>query len=331
MDNNKHPNLLSDFIARKIDPEQLESLKENIDSLNDGEVEQLLEQEWNNFEPTKQYSREFDEIGYTLNLERAKKEKAKRAKRILLTFTKIAAIVAFPIMIATMGYLMLENSRYKALTSNEFRVKTAKGESTSVVLPDGTKIRLNSNSRLSYNATFSKNDRTVRLVGEAYFDVAHNKELPFVVKTNVANVKVLGTVFNIRAYTEEKFFEASLVSGSVEVSPLYQPEKRMRLRPNQKAYLDKEQRVWSISNTDLWQETSWKEGNIVFRSKKLDEIFTTLESYYGLDIDVVGSSPKELFTGSFHEESIQEVLLQLQEHYQFTYSKLGNKVVIQFN
>lgn len=211
-----------------------------------------------------------------------------------------------------------------------YTISAEKGERASVTLPDGTKVYLNAESTLSYPASFSLNERTVQLTGEAYFEVKHDTDAPFIVKTAEIQIKVLGTTFNLYAYPDDSWFEASLVEGSIEVTPYKSPGKQVHLSPNQKARYNHETGEIKVITTDLRVETAWKRGDLIFRNQPFKEIIGQLEIFYGVNITANGEYPEELFTGSYHENDIIQVLKNLQQHYTFEYQKSGNEISLKF-
>ncbi len=161
-------------------------------------------------------------------------------------------------------------------------MSTPKGRQFMVVLPDGTKVWLNSASTLRYPVAFSQHERVVDISGEAYFEVARNPEQPF--RVNVADkaqVEVLGTHFNINAYENEKFTRATLLEGSVRMKAANQ----VVLTPGQQAQL--EQNAGSlnvIANIDLEQVMAWKNGVFSFEGMRLKEVMKQLERWYDVEI-----------------------------------------------
>lgn len=157
-------------------------------------------------------------------------------------------------------------------------VEVGVGQQVKLTLPDSTVVILNSNSKFSYPTTFGKDSRVVTLDGEGYFDVQHDEKYPFIVKTGQFDVKVLGTVFNVMAYSGSNTIETTLLEGAVQMSSM-DNEYSVRLRPLQKAtYVDQE--GLTISAVDTTDVVSWKDGIITFNDESLPEVFRCLEQYY---------------------------------------------------
>jgi len=160
------------------------------------------------------------------------------------------------------------------------------GKNSSIKLPDGTLAFLNAGSQLDYPASFKGNKREVSLIGEAYFEVAHNVEKPFIVKTDGLQVEVLGTKFDMAAYPADKTIETVLVEGKVKLvkSDLGFLRKEYILEPNQKAEYNRENDETKISNVDVSNYTSWHEGYLNFETLEMNRVVKKLERYYNIRI-----------------------------------------------
>ncbi len=175
------------------------------------------------------------------------------------------------------------------------------GQQTRTVLSDGTTVWLNSGSELEI-CEQAGGERRVKLCGEAYLDVAHDADRPFVVETSHMEVRVLGTRFNVNAYDEKQ--SVVLVSGSVDVTALEQGE-RNRIRPEEMFSYDARTGERQIRAVDTDSFVSWTEGFLKFQSAPLQQVFTRLQQFYGVRIhcnsrlteEIVISGKLELRTG----------------------------------
>ncbi|WP_346236682.1 FecR family protein [Niabella insulamsoli] len=210
-----------------------------------------------------------------------------------------------------------------------------------MVLPDGSKVTLNENSNISLSKGFGIDNRDLILEGEAFFDVAHNKQLPFTVQARSVRIKVLGTAFNIRAYADENEVEASLIRGSLEVTDSAQKELRLLLKPNEKitipvipqqsrssgfrdfdAFPYKMETLEAEQTSGIIPETSWMQQKLVFNSESFASLAEKLEKWYKVSITIQDSSlAKEKFTGVFENETIDEALTALQFTFPFRVQK----------
>lgn len=181
-----------------------------------------------------------------------------------------------------------------------------------LVLSDGTKVWLNSESQLKYPVNFVEGEkRQVELVyGEAYFDVtpsSENNGAKFIVLNKSQEVEVLGTEFNIKAYKDEANIFTTLVEGKVAVK--YEAG-RQNLVPNQQLTYDTQAKITSIKNVDVYNETSWKDGVFSFERKPLKDIMKVLSRWYDVDIIFDSQSLEEVkFFGNLEkDQNIQEIL-----------------------
>ncbi len=205
------------------------------------------------------------------------------------------------------------------------------GKIFSVVLPDKSTVFVNSGSTLKYTSTFNNGTtRDIYLDGEAYFEVTTNKELPFIVKTNDMNVRVLGTKFNVTSYRNETNSSVALEEGSVSVmksNEIYDPEKSLIIKPNQRAVLEKEKfTIHQISNERYY---AWKKRQLLFKNDRFEDIVKKLERYYNLSININSSNlNNNRYTGTFSTESITNVLDMFKEIASFDYKLEGKKITI---
>jgi ferric-dicitrate binding protein FerR (iron transport regulator) len=236
-------------------------------------------------------------------------------------------------------------------------VFTKYGNKSKVSLPDGSSVWLNAGSRLEYDSNdFNKTLREVHLSGEAYFDIAHNPAKPFIVSSGNMRIKVLGTMFNVKAYPEEKHIETSLIKGSVEITIKDRPDDKYILRPNEKLVISNNgitemlntlntahnspsaresadivalKKVDYSSMEKLVLETAWVQNKLVFRSEKFSDLAKRMERWYGIEIRFRNTGREELkFTGIFTTETIQQALKAMQVVHSFNYVKEDNIIFI---
>lgn len=166
------------------------------------------------------------------------------------------------------------------------------GKRSSIIFPDGTKLWLNSGSTAIYPVEFSEKKREIFIEGEAYLDVSHDKDRPFIVKTEKMDVRVLGTSFNICAYPEDKMFNTVLVKGIVKAS--FRNHKDCMLKPNQMISYDQKTNTVNLKKVDVFEYISWKDGWLLCNSLSLEKVFIRLSRYYNREI-VFGDNKARLF------------------------------------
>lgn len=319
--------LFRKYLNEQLTGAEAARLKVLVADMDEKMLDDNLQQIWSDYAFSGQRNRKaFDKVSANL---KEIIQPGKERKIVRFTWQNVAAVL-LPLFILTASYLYMDRESIKNSITQEYQVIAEKGQRASVILPDGTKVYLNSQTKLTYPASFALNHRTVNLTGEAYFEVTHDKNSPFIVSTPDANVKVLGTTFNLYAYPGNALFEASLIEGKVEVIPHKMPDKSVFLTPGQKVCYDVHTGKLKVSNTDLRVETAWKRGDLLFRSQSFVNILSQLESFFGAKIEVEGNYPTELFTGTFHEDNINQVLQNLQQHYKFKFRKSGDDIYITF-
>ncbi len=179
------------------------------------------------------------------------------------------------------------------------------GERFAIILSDGTKVYLNSNSYIRYPVSFSGDTRSVTLVGRAYFDVSKSK-IPFVVTTSDMKVEVLGTSFDVESTKNGKSSSVILVEGSVKV--LADGQSKI-ISPNEKLSINRQRRDISVSSVDAKTLTMWKDGILVVKEMSFDEMIESLCSWYGVEIIDRSSIPEsEKFNGRFDRENIESAI-----------------------
>ena len=210
-------------------------------------------------------------------------------------------------------------------TKNFIKKETDKGHKSTITFQDGTRVKLNSESFISYPEEFSGKVREVTLSGEAYFDVAHYDEWPFIVKSKGVQTRVLGTSFNVSAYPEEYCVKVALVEGSVEVK--VGQREPVKLMPQKMAKIGKEEKI-EVFDFDIQKITAWKDNIIIFEKASFDEVQSTLERWY--NVKFIYERRPEFeggYTGEFVDISLELVLKGMSAN-KFNYEITGNKVFI---
>lgn len=186
------------------------------------------------------------------------------------------------------------------------------GKRSTITLSDGTKIWVNSDSKVIYPVTFPKEKREIFVEGEIYLEVCKDEKRPFLVKTRQMDIKVLGTQFNVTAYENEKDMQVVLVSGKVEVKSGSKP--RNVLSPNEMFRYDKETNRGTISRVDINDHVAWKDGYYQFRQQSLKVILKKLSRYYGVQLYCGEEAGTVSCSGKLDlKENLEEVLISLKK------------------
>lgn len=208
------------------------------------------------------------------------------------------------------------------------------GKNAQITLSEGTKIWLNAGSKLVYPAVFTADIREVYIDGEGIFEVTKDPERPFVVKSSRFDIKVLGTVFNISAYPDDKFSYAVLKEGAIHMEcsagSLLSKDDRT-LSPGDMANLNQDENKITVEKVDPTSYFSWREGYYIFKNERLDNILKKLSRYYNVEIILENNQlTSELFSGSLDlKNTPEEVLNVIMETTIFKYRKEdGEKIII---
>ena len=174
-------------------------------------------------------------------------------------------------------------------------LRTLHGMECHIVLSDGTKVHLNAESQLTYPICFSDKERIVQVEGEAYFDVAPDKEHPFIVQTPHTSIRVTGTSFNVRAYADEEIESTTLNSGGVKISS---GNEVFELIPNQHYTYNKKTNTNTVTNVNTELYTSWESGSFIFLNVPLENVMSYLSKWYGFKYTFEDETAKQVRIGA---------------------------------
>ena len=211
-------------------------------------------------------------------------------------------------------------------------VSTKPGSKSKLQLPDGTQVWLNSDSKITYDESFLGEFREVQLTGEAYFDVAKDKEHPFIIHTQTMDLKVLGTAFNVRSYANEKNTETSLIHGSIEITLKNNPDKKIILKPEEKLIIQNNAfslqhpakevdnnlkelpmmilgKIHFLKKDSSATETLWVKNKLAFDDESLESIASKIERWYDVKVIITDEKLKQAnYSAVFTDESLPDVI-----------------------
>lgn len=187
-------------------------------------------------------------------------------------------------------------------------INTPRGGQYKLTLPDGTKVWLNAATVLRFPTTFTGNERKVELEGEAYFEVAANKKMPFRVQSAAQTIEVLGTHFNINTYKEEHAVRTTLLEGSVKVSAALASEQKI-LKPGQQSILLPGKTGITVAEANVEEVVAWKNGLFIFNKVDLETIMHQVARWYDVEVEYRGRVTDDVFVGKLNRsENVQQVL-----------------------
>ena len=228
-----------------------------------------------------------------------------KQKFVLPGWAKTVAAVALIVLMAASAAIYFRSNQPNMIQYAE--IGALRGQKASVTLPDGTKITLNSESTLKYSTNYNQSDRAVELVGEAYFEVAKNKKIPFVVKAGKLEIEAKGTAFNIKAYPTDNSISTTLTEGKIEVKT---PLDVLNMIPNERMeYNNTDQTFRKLTLTDAVGSIGWLNDELSFENATLAEVVANFSRIYNIDIQFASESIKEQrFTGKINNNSLLSVL-----------------------
>jgi ferric-dicitrate binding protein FerR (iron transport regulator) len=262
-----------------------------------------------------------------------------KRRNIYIHSLKYTAIIVMAIVLGW-GVGKINNKQYHdpeeaSVSWNEIQVQKG-GKPNTLLLSDGSKVFLNTATTFRYPTAFSTKNREVYLNGEAYFEIKKDSLKPFIVKLGHQNITVLGTSFNIEAYSEESYSIITLLSGSILLETFNDNKESISnlvIKTNQRVYYNKQTGIVALEKVDASLSNVWMKGEYKFKGEPLFLILKRLENYYGVTIHFEDDNLRNTkYTGTFkNDQNIMEVLRIINHEKQFTFSKLDDDNVIHIN
>ena len=288
-------NLLENYLSGKTSTTDNAEVQQILQS---NDIDQIL---FDDFVCTDDTAVQFDKQK-TLNNIHQQIQSPTKSIRLWRYWQNIAAILLLPLMLL---YFVLGN---KKTSDEQFTTVIAeRGQKTNVYLPDGTHVVLNSESQISYGNNYNLQHRKLKLIGEAYFEVAKNEELKFSVQTTQLTVTALGTAFNVRAYANELLHATTLTQGKVVVEA---NSAQYELLPNQMFSYNLQTAKHSIVQVDnAYQSIDWLNNQLHFNNASFADIARSLSRIYNINFVVADNALNSYkFSGTINNNSIESVL-----------------------
>lgn len=247
-------------------------------------------------------------------------------------YAVISAVAASLLIGMVIFFYNKERSPIPAKALQWVNRKNGKATRSYIELADGSKIWLNAASQLTYPEQFDRQSRTVFLEGEAFFDIAANPSRPFIIRLKKGTIKVLGTSFNIKAYENEPL-QAAVVTGKVAFIPRYEEAKKVSdtilITPDVKVIYAANSGTLIKANTIGGEDKAWTDGHLIFRNATLEEIAANLERNFNKKVEFEASAPRQFrLTGTFHNNSLEEIMYYLSKSKAFHYRITDSTLVI---
>ncbi len=252
----------------------------------------------------------------------------KQAKVVLINWFKVAAIITIAFIAGVLAKTV------NLGVPNDYgysEIIVPKGEKSHLILPDGSKVYLNSDSYLKYPAVFTKSERKVVLVGEAFFEIAKDQSHPFIVETKKFNVKVTGTSFNLSAYDNDLESSVTLHTGKVVI------EKngfRCNIAPGDKYIFNNSTYKYKVEKANIEESGTWKRGVVFIDDMTLDEIVKILSREFNVSINLADENLKSIkYTGQTKpHETLEDILTLIKDaspvKFKIEFNKTKDHVII---
>lgn len=243
-------------------------------------------------------------------------------------FYRVAAILVIGVLLSLAGVHLSGVTEPEVVPLAMVEKINPVGQISKIILPDGSTAWLSAASTLEYPEQFSDTERTIRLDGEAFFEVVREMDRPFVVQSGPLSTQVLGTSFNVKAYQEDPDMEVTLATGEVEISVEGEEQKQV-LEPNQKVRYEREAGLGEAEAADASLARAWTQRELVFMRKNFATIAKTFERWYGVEFVFENEELKEeTFVYHFKELSLQNSMIVLNELADFNYEITENERVV---
>ncbi|MBF0650022.1 FecR family protein [Dysgonomonas sp. GY75] len=247
-------------------------------------------------------------------------------RKILIKVAGIAAMLA--IIVGVAATVFVKSTIDSAFLSQSVTtIETRQGQKMQMTLPDGTKVWLNSGSKLTYAGDFNRSERIVNLEGEAFFNVTKNQSKKFKVRTSGVDIVVKGTSFDVSAYNDDREISVSLLEGKVVITD--KTGKYMTdLNPDELAIISRQNLKYTLFKDDANTYRSWTEDQLIFYNEDIYEVAKKLERWYGINIKLVNPNEKQKYTFSVKTESLRELLELFNKLTPIDYKINGKEVTI---
>jgi hypothetical protein len=202
---------------------------------------------------------------------------------------------------------------------------TPKGRQFNLVLADGSRVWLNAASSITFPTAFTGKERRVAIQGEAYFEIAHNAEKPFIVESGKNSIKVLGTHFNVNAYDNENVVSVTLVEGSVNVT---RGTSSKTIRPGQQAQINEREQINLVFNVDVDHVVAWKNGRISFQGANIGTVMRQMSRWYDVDIEYSEKLDDRFYADMSRSTMLSDVLKALELTTNVHFKVEGRKVTV---
>ncbi len=313
---NINNNLLRKYFNNNCTPQEKKLVYDFfINPENEVQLKELLRDHWDEYVVDSE--QEIDsykilgKVYHEILSEKRETKKPANSQLLISWFTKAAAILIIPLIIAGLWYVSDKEGLFSKKELCYAEIYSPSGGRVHFELPDGSSVWLNSNARLKYPVNFESTIRKVKLTGEGYFDVSANPDRPFIVESGKYEIKALGTAFNVCNEINQKHMAVTLVHGKVAISKIDKNKNIQiaELAPEEQFRINKTKNRYSINHIDTEKYTGWIDGKLIFRNDPFLDVIAKIEKWYNVDIELKDKDLNNYtFRATFQYESLDEVL-----------------------
>lgn len=329
------PNDIQRYLERKTSPEESEKIRAWLtDSRNDARVRQILGEIWTGSEiklngTLPDFRQMLDKVHHQINNRQLPRPKA-FTTTLYHYFSKAAAILLIPLLLLSAYFYFNPVGRSEKEVSVTWReIYTKPGTRQQIDLADGTRVWLNDGTTFRYPVTFSGEKREVFVDGEAYFEVKANAKHPFTVNNPVMNTVVTGTRFNLNAYSDDQYFEATLLEGKVS---LERNNQKLTMQPGEQVQYDALENQVVYRTVNPLDSKAWVDGKLIFKDEKMSSAIRKLARWYNIEIILTDPEINNyLLTGTIQDEKLEQTLklISLAVPVDFEFKKTVSKTELQ--
>lgn len=314
--------LFKKYMSGKMKTDDFNLLRQRSSEITDEELSGTLESIWEGAE-----RKPMDE-GIKREVQESLHNRLFMHPKPKTNWMKIAVSVLLPVLFLSTVYLLLKKDPMES--PQYFTVFSEKGQKSRVYLPDGTIVWLNSDSRITYSSDFNQDNRHVKLDGEAYFDVQYHNGVKFTVETDVVNIVVQGTTFNVNAYQNDSTITASLNEGKITIENSGDNSLMASLRPDEQIMIRKTEMNYSVTTCDAGLNSLWTQNELKIEDASTAEMYRKIEHWYGVNIRLENANPDTRYGFTIKTESLREMLDLINKLTPITYTIRGKEVIITY-
>ncbi len=320
--------LLEKYKKNTLSLKELQILRDQTQELKDEELEKMFLDDWVNFEKDmpEADSFDFDRMQKTIETKLWIGDKSTNTFT-LYKILRYVAILLLPVLLVTTFYFYQKADQ---VAGQDMIVKAGEGERVSITLPDGTNVKINSESELRYSpVTFNRSTRTIHFDGEGYFEVTSNPEIPFFIKSQNMQLKVLGTTFNFLSRDRLNEIEVTLIKGHVLLSS---SDRNQELFENEKAIFDKKTGKFEVLKNETEELViHWMRNELYFKNASFTELLNTIEREYDIRFNLMNCEDlsNDTFSGILPSTDLETVMEILKKSYGFNYKITAGTITIE--